>query len=193
MITERRKRILEYIINFKNQNGTYPTIREIGEHFNIRSTNGVREHLKALEKEGYIDIKPQKARSISLKNSANTIPFLGEVAAGEPIYPNLTEGEVIKLPTAIKFNKNFILKVRGDSMINIGINNNDMVVVDVDKEVKNGDIVVALVDSEVTLKRLVISNNEIELHPENNNYNIIKVGQKDFRIIGKISYLIRKF
>lgn len=191
MLTARRKEILDFIISFKERHGDVPTIREICSHFGLKSTNGVYEHLKALEKEGYIEIKPNKARNIKVKEKVkNALPLLGEVAAGEPIYPTVTEGDVIEMPADL--GKSFILKVRGDSMIKAGIYDGDMVVVNTEVAVKNNDIVVALVDGEVTLKRLCIKDNEIELHPENDSYSVIKIGQKDFKIIGKVTLLMRK-
>ncbi len=191
MLTERRKEILEFIEEFKKKYGTIPTIREICNHFGLKSTNGVYEHLKALEKEGYLEIKPYKARNISLKKeSKGGLPLLGEVAAGEPIYPTLTEGEHVELP--LNQGSSFLLKVRGDSMIKAGIESGDLVVVDREKPVNNRDIVVALIDGEVTLKRLIIKKDGIELKPENDNYNVIKVGNQHFEIIGKVTLLIRK-
>lgn len=191
MLTKRREEILNFILAFKKKYGHIPTVREIGSHFGIKSTNGVYEHLKALEREGYIEITPNKARNIKVKtNDSNVLPLLGEVAAGEPILPTLTEGELIKVP--VKTGRSFILKVRGDSMINAGIQSGDMVIVDTEKPINNRDIVVALVDGEVTLKRLYVSGDTVELHPENDNYNIIKIGQQKFKIIGKVTLLMRR-
>lgn len=194
MLTKRRKEILDFIQMYKAQYGNIPTIREICRHFGLKSTNGVYEHLKALEREGYIEVPANKARSIVIKDGFeknNILPIIGEVAAGEPIYPVITEGDKVTAP--INTDNCFVLKVKGDSMINAGIKSGDMIVVDTQKSVNNKDIVVALVDGEVTLKRLVILDNEIELHPENENYSIIKTGKKDFKIIGKVTLLMRRF
>jgi len=192
MLTNRRKQILEFIKSYQKQYGNTPTIREICQQFGIKSTNGVYEHLKALEKDGYLELSANKARSILIKqNTNNILPLIGEVAAGEPIYPLVTEGDKINIP--LKSDGTFVLKVKGDSMIKAGIQNGDMVVVDTQKATTNKDIVVAVIDGEVTLKRLIIHNNEIELHPENDNYNIIKIGKKDFKILGKVTLLLRKF
>jgi len=192
MLTNRRKQILEFIKSYQKQYGNTPTIREICQQFGIKSTNGVYEHLKALEKDGYLELSANKARSILIKqNTNNILPLIGEVAAGDPIYPLVTEGDKIDIP--LKSDGTFVLKVKGDSMIKAGIQNGDMVVVDTQKATTNKDIVVAVIDGEVTLKRLIIHNNEIELHPENDNYNIIKIGKKDFKILGKVTLLLRKF
>ena len=192
MLTNRRKQILEFIKSYQKQYGNTPTIREICQQFGIKSTNGVYEHLKALEKDGYLELSANKARSILIKqNTNNILPLIGEVAAGDPIYPLVTEGDKINIP--LKSDGTFVLKVKGDSMIKAGIQNGDMVVVDTQKATTNKDIVVAVIDGEVTLKRLIIHNNEIELHPENDNYNIIKIGKKDFKILGKVTLLLRKF
>lgn len=191
MLTKRREEILKFILEFKTQYGQIPTIREICTHLGLKSTNGVYGHLKALEKEGYLELTPNKARNIKIKKYQNyTLPILGEVPAGTPIYPTITEGETIQLPLKIK--GNYILEVTGDSMINAGIKSGDMVVVDTEKSIKNKDIVVALIDGEVTLKRLIFNKDKIELHPENENYDVIKIDKEDLKIIGKASLLLRK-
>lgn len=190
MLTKRRKQILDFLVNFKNSYGHVPTIREICSYLGLKSTNGIYEHLKALERDGYIETIPNKARNIKLKNNKNSLlPLLGEVSAGDPIYPMVTEGDYIEMP--IKMEKKIALKVRGDSMIKAGIQSGDMVVIDTERPVKNKDIVAVIIDGEVTIKRLYINKNSIELHPENDDYSIISIGQKDFKIIGKVMLLMR--
>ncbi|MCX7770603.1 MAG: transcriptional repressor LexA [Proteobacteria bacterium] len=194
MLTERRKKILDFLQNYFNENLRYPTIREICSHFGIKSTNGVYEHLKALERDGYISLDRKKSRAIKLnkdKNIFKRIPLLGIVSAGEPIFPVIEEGDYLEdINNLLK--GTFILKVRGNSMINAGIHDGDLVSVDVDRDVKNNDIVVALLDGEVTLKRIKFDKEGIILFPENPDYSPIYVKSGFFRVLGKAKMLIRK-
>lgn len=190
MLTKRRIEILDFIINFKNTKNQMPTVREICKHFGFKSTNGVYEHLKALERDGYLDLESNKARNISLKFNQSYIPLLGEVPAGSPLYPVIEEGEYLNLP--IKLSKGFLLKVKGDSMIKAGINDGDMVLVERDQEINNNSIVVALIDGEVTLKRIFFDKDVIELRAENDKYPTIKVKNRDIKVLGKATTLIRK-
>ncbi len=192
MLTARRKEILDFIIEFKEKHNKIPTIREICRHFSLKSTNGIYEHLKALERDGYLVLGEKSARSISLKEERySNIPLLGEVSAGLPVYPVVEEGECLSLP--FKVGKGFLLKVKGDSMIKAGIQEGDMVMVETDKEISNKNIVVALVDGEVTLKRIFFKDDVVELRPENDSYEPIIVNKKRVKIIGRVTTLIRRF
>lgn len=191
MLTKRRKEILDFIIDFKKKYDQTPTIREICKHLGLKSTNGVYEHLKKLERDGYIKLYGRKARNIFLNyGSEGYFPIIGEVPAGLPVYPLMEEGEYIDIP--LKLDKGFFLKVKGDSMINAGIQNGDMVFVEIDKEITNASIVVALIDGEVTLKRIFFVEDFIELRPENDNYSSLKVDKRYVKILGKVTTLIRK-
>lgn len=194
MLTERRRKILEFIQKYFNDHERYPTIREICNHFNLKSTNGVYEHLKALEREGYILIDRKKSRSMKVnfnKINLRKLPLLGIVPAGEPVYPLVEEGEYLdNVNDLIK--GDFILKVKGDSMVNAGIYDGDLVSVDINREIKNNDIVVALIDGEVTLKRIKFDKDKIILQPENPDYKPIYVKNINFKILGKAKMLIRK-
>jgi repressor LexA len=191
MLTEKRKKILEYIKEYFLRSERCPTVREICSHFNLKSTNGVYEHLKALEREGYIVIDKNKARGIRLIRKEEGMPILGVVSAGEPIYPVVEEGEY--LGEEQKFIKgNFLLKVKGDSMVNAGIYDGDMISIDVTQSVSNNDIVVAVVDGEVTLKRIRYNKDEAWLISENPAYKPINLKNRNFYILGKAKMLIRK-
>lgn len=194
MLTERRRKILEFIQKYFNDYERYPTIREICNHFNLKSTNGVYEHLKALEREGYILIDRKKSRSMKVnfnKINLRKLPLLGIVPAGEPVYPLVEEGEYLdNVNDLIK--GDFILKVKGDSMVNAGIYDGDLVSVDINREIKNNDVVVALIDGEVTLKRIKFDKDKIILQPENPDYKPIYVKNTNFKILGKAKMLIRK-
>lgn len=193
MLTEKRKKILQYLIEYSEENGRCPTVREICQFFKLNSTNGVFEHLKALEKDGFITIDKNKARGIRINKNERIygIQVLGEIAAGEPMFPVIEEGESLNLPETIVRGK-FLLKVKGDSMIGAGINSGDFVSIEIEREIKNNDIVVAVIEGEVTLKRFKKVRDKIYLQPENPNYSPILLSDKNFQILGKATMLIRK-
>lgn len=194
MLTEKRKKILEFIQEFFNDFKRYPTIREICSHFSLKSTNGIYEHLKALERDGYILRDRKKSRSMKINfNRVNSGKLLlaGVVSAGDPIYLLIEEGEYIdNVNDLIK--GDFMLKVKGDSMINAGICDGDLISVEINREIKNNDIVVALIDGEVTLKRIKVDKDNIILQPENPDYKPIVVSSSNFQVLGKAKMLIRK-
>lgn len=208
-LTERQNEILSFIKDFLRENGYPPTLRQIGKKFQISSTFGVKRHLDALEKKGYLNVESNASRGLcvidneetrssiseSVKNEFfNKIPIVGRVAAGSPILAEQNiEGSVIIDSTFVKKSENaFALKVQGDSMINAGIFEGDLVVVSPDDKGKNGDIIVAMLDDEVTVKSIEIKNNSVTLIPENDNYKPIPVKDKNsFSVIGKVKGVVR--
>ena len=208
-LTDRQEEILEFIQQFTRENGYPPTLREIGKHFQISSTFGVKRHLEALVKKGHINIESNASRGISLirKNhdelfdrSFNDdgvfvrIPIVGRVAAGLPItaIENI-DGSLIVDPAFLRrAEDSFALRVKGDSMINAGINDGDLVIVSPNEQSKNGDIVVAMLNDEATVKRFELSDKKIKLIAENNAYLPIEIkNQDDFKLIGKVKGVVR--
>jgi len=208
-LTDRQEEILEFIQQFTRENGYPPTLREIGKHFQISSTFGVKRHLEALVKKGHINIESNASRGISLirKNhdelfdrSFNDdgvfvrIPIVGRVAAGLPItaIENI-DGSLIVDPAFLRrAEDSFALRVKGDSMINAGINDRDLVIVSPNEQSKNGDIVVAMLNDEATVKRFELSDKKIKLIAENNAYLPIEIkNQDDFKLIGKVKGVVR--
>lgn len=208
-LTDRQEEILTFIRQFTNETGYPPTLREIGKHFQISSTFGVKRHLEALVKKGFINIESNASRGISFlkKNTDDLIdgatreenifvkiPILGRVAAGLPInaVENL-EGSLVVDPSFLKkVEESFALRVKGDSMINAGINDKDLVIVSPKEQAKNGDIVVAMLNDEATVKKFEFINNKIRLIAENNAYKPIEVNSSDdFRLIGKVKGVVR--
>ena len=208
-LTDRQEKILNFIRQFTNETGYPPTLREIGKHFQISSTFGVKRHLEALVKKGFINIESNASRGISfikkndddlinkvanVENIFIKIPILGRVAAGLPInaVENL-EGSLVVDPSFLKkVEEAFALRVKGDSMINAGINDKDLVIVSPKEQAKNGDIVVAMLNDEATVKKFEYVNNKIRLIPENNSYQPIDVkSSDDFRLIGKVKGVVR--
>ena len=208
-LTDRQEEILTFIKQFTLDSGYPPTLREIGKHFQISSTFGVKRHLEALVKKGFINIESNASRGISMirRNSEDLIdatfrddnvfvkiPVIGRVAAGIPInaVENL-EGSLVVDPSFLKKAEDaFALRVKGDSMIHAGINDKDLVIVSPKEQAKNGDIVVAMLNDEATVKKFEFINNKIRLIAENNAYLPIEVKtEDDFKLIGKVKGVVR--
>ena len=199
IITERQQEIYEFIRTTLASKGIPPSMREIGEEFGIRSTNGVEGHLAALERHGMIVRDRGKSRSISLhagERMPATIPILGRVAAGTPILsPENWEGEITVDLThfSLRSSQNlFALKVRGESMVNAHIMDGDMLIVRAQAAAQNGDIIIALVDGEATVKRFFAEKSRVRLQPENSAMKPLYLERGDFKIVGKVVGVVRK-
>lgn len=200
-LTARQQEILDYIEQVVSTTGIPPSIRQIGAALGIRSTNGVRSHLKALEKKGYIHRSLRTSRGIAMldriKQVTTTVlqetvevPILGRVTAGMPILAvENRDGHLQLDPSLIKSSDTFALRVEGDSMIEAGILDGDYVLVRPQSGADNGDIVVALLEDEVTIKRFYREANGIRLQPENASMEPICV--PDVQICGKVTSLVR--
>jgi repressor LexA len=208
-LTDRQEEILNFIQQYQQVNGYPPTLREIGKQFGIVSTFGVKRHLEALTKKGYLNILSNASRGISINrddfettnvidingiNNINKIPIIGRVAAGSPITAeeNIEGSIVIDESFMKKDNDSFALRVKGDSMIDAGIFEGDLVIVSPKANSVNGDIIVARVDDEVTIKIYENKNQQIKLIPQNKNYKPIIVDKKnEFSIVGKVTGVVR--
>ncbi|HKB85553.1 MAG TPA: transcriptional repressor LexA [Ignavibacteriaceae bacterium] len=204
-LTERQQEILTFIHQFRNENGYPPTLREIGKKFQISSTFGVKRHLDALVKKGYLNVESNASRGISIlrdnqfpdqerDNIFRKVPIIGRVAAGSPILAiENIEGSIVIDPAFIKKSQDcFALKVKGDSMMNAGIFENDLVIVTPRNDVSNGDIIVAMLEDEVTVKTFEKKNEVIRLLPQNDNYAPIEIDKsQEFKIVGKVTGVVR--
>ena len=205
-LTDRQKDILDFICQYKDENGYPPTLREIGKNFDIASTFGVKRHLDVLEKKGYIAILAKQSRGIAilkpelLKNSftsydnTNRVPIVGQVAAGSPVLAvESIEGSIAIDSSYLKRpESSFALKVKGDSMINAGVFEGDLVIVSPVLEVKNGEMIVAMINGEVTVKNFEKKDKIIQLNPENEKYQpIIVTEQDEFSVVGKVVGVFR--
>lgn len=198
-LTRRQKEILEYIEEMITEHGKSPTIREIGEKFDISSTNGVRAHLEALMKKGYIRRQSLISRGIELVRdwaaSVGKVPLVGSVPAGNPIdaIENI-EGEIAIDTSFLPGSDTFTLRVDGDSMIGAGIFDGDLVIVKKQKTADRGDIVVAVIGDEATVKRYYPESGKVHLRPENDAYEPIVVDRNspNFQIAGKVVALMRR-
>lgn len=192
-ITLKQQEILEYMKSVILDRGYPPSVREICEAVQLKSTSSVFSHLERLEKKGYIRRDPTKPRAIEicddsfqmLRTETASIPVVGTVAAGTPILAEQNIDSYFPIPLdRVPRGESFILKVKGNSMINIGIMNGDCVLVESTNSVKNGDIVVALIEDSATVKTFYKENGYIRLQPENDDMEPIIVN--DCTILGKV-------
>ena len=197
-ITQKQSEILEYIKSQILNKGYPPSVRDICSAVNLKSTSSVHAHLESLEKNGYIRRDPTKPRTIEIiddnfnltRREMVNVPVLGQVAAGEPILAVDNITGYFPIPSEFMPNEEtFILTVKGDSMINIGIYNGDRIVVEKCNTAENGEIIVALLDDSATVKRFYKENGHIRLQPENDFMDPIIVD--DCMILGKVIGLMR--
>ena len=176
-LTSRQKEIFDFIKSKISKEGYPPTRMEISNFFGFKSPNAAEDHLKALKKKGFIEILSGTSRGISLcANTIDEIPVIGLVSAGSPI---LAEENVKKKIPALPISSHgvdYYLKVKGDSMIDVGIFENDLIAVNKDLKIKKNAIVIARLDDDVTVKTLKeLSDNKIVLKAENKNYKDIVI------------------
>lgn len=197
-ISEKQNEILEYIKSQILERGFPPSVRDICKAVNLKSTSSVHAHLETLEKNGYIRRDPTKPRTIEIldesfnmnRREMSNVPILGNVAAGEPLYAEQNIEDYFPIPVERLGNKTtFMLKVRGDSMINAGILSNDYVLVEEAPTALNGEIVVALVEDGATVKTFYREEGVIRLQPENDELDPIIVS--DVTILGKVIGVFR--
>lgn len=206
-LTRRQKEVLDCIIRGVVNNGMPPTYREIGEELSIKSTNGVSEHVNMLIKKGYIE-RPSSGKSLArglvltnksealLERDVVSVPILGNVAAGIPILAEEHADEVLKFDQSITGGHRhvFALRVKGESMINEGILDGDIVLVRKQQTAKDGDIVVALIDGDATVKTFFRERSRIRLQPANDSMRPIFVGsESEAGICGKVIASFRSY
>ncbi len=205
ILTKRQQDILDFIESFWKQRGYPPTLREIGKEFGIKSTNGVRVNLFALEKKQYIKRRPWLSRGIEIigapkveqtEADVNYIPIIGKVAAGEPIFASENiEGMIAVDNSFLPTQKVFALKVKGDSMKNAGILDGDYVLARRQHSANPGEFIVFVVGDEITVKRFDTKGNKVYLIPENENYEtrIIEKRSSELQIAGKVVGVLRRY
>ena len=219
-LTDRQEKILAFIKKSIQEQGYPPTIREIGEHFGIRSTNGVNDHLKALERKGYLLRGELKSRALSVIDGGRSparllrmsrrelsavgegevvqVPVVGKVAAGEPILAQENITDHVRIDSVLlgdSGRKVFALRVSGDSMIGDGILDGDYIFVRKQLQAGPGEIVVAMIEDEATVKRFYPEGDRVRFQPSNPRLKPIYVSRDDFRetqIIGVVVGVYRK-
>ena len=197
-ITAKQQEILEYIKETILKKGYPPAVREICEAVHLKSTSSVHSHLESLERNGYIRRDPTKPRAIEIlddmfgltRRELVQVPLVGTVAAGQPILAEENIEDYFPIPADMLPNADtFMLRVKGDSMINAGIFNGDQVIVERTPTARDGEIVVALVEDSATVKRFYKEDGYYRLQPENDSMDPIIVSEAE--ILGKVIGLFR--
>jgi repressor LexA len=204
-LTSEQERVYSFIVKHRQDNRFPPTIREIAGGLGYKSPNNVRQHLRLIEQKGFIRLLAGKARGIEITgpippdddftNSNFGVPIIGTVAAGVPItaIENI-EGYLTLDKSIFKGEGLFALRVKGDSMIGIGILSGDIVVVRRKSTAENGEVVVVVIDGDATLKRFIKENNKICLRAENPSFSdIVLSSVNSIQVAGKLVGVIRKY
>jgi repressor LexA len=204
-LTREQERVFSFISRYRNETGFPPTVREIANALGYRSPNNVRQHLRLIEQKGFIRLLPGKARGIEIVASTikdhvenefgYDVPLIGSVAAGKPITAIENIDGYITLDKSIFRGEGlFALRIRGDSMIGIGILNGDIVVIRRKSTAENGEVVVVIIDGDATLKRFVREKDRVYLRAENPAYSDIELfSSNSIQIAGKLVGVIRKY
>ena len=200
MLTKKQKEVYDFIKNYFLHEGLSPTQKEIKEHFGLKSFGSVQKYLKYLQEYGLIENEWNARRGIQLINSeslndgSKTLPLLGSIAAGNPIEA-IENSERIEVPDHLynPTKTNFCLTISGDSMIDKGILNNDIVIIEHQKYANEGQIIAAIIDGEATLKIYQKKQNSIRLLPANKNFKPITVTNQNFSIAGVLVGLFRSY
>ncbi len=197
-LTVKQDDIFEFIKESIQTTGYPPTVREIGDRFGI-TVKGAYDHIKAIEKKGFIRTDKNKSRAINIiaqdgciPIDAVMIPVVGRIAAGTPLLAEENIEEYLSFPkNYFKSGQHFVLNVRGDSMINAGIMDGDMAIIRKQETANNGDIVAAMLDDEATLKKFKLTGSKIHLIPENDDFKPIVTD--NVVILGILSGVFRKY
>lgn len=199
-LTDKQQMIFEFIKATINDSGFPPTVREIGDRFGI-TVKGAYDHLKAIEKKGYIRTEQNKSRAIVVLNDSDTaeaasggisIPLLGRIAAGSPILAEENVEDYLTFPESMFTNgEYFALNVKGDSMIDGGILDGDIAIIKKQNTANNGEIIAALLEDEATLKIFSKAGNAVKLVPMNSAYKPIEC--RDLSILGKLAAVFRRY
>ena len=194
-LTARQQEVLDLIKSAIEQTGFPPTRAEIAKELGFKSPNAAEEHLKALARKGAIEMIPGASRGIRVAEHQTGLPLIGRVAAGEPILAIEHVEKHLDIPSNL-FSPpaDFLLEVHGDSMIEVGIMEGDLIAVHKTNQARNGEIVVARVGDEVTVKRLQQENNIVTLFPENKNYSpiVVNLAEESMDIEGLYVGIIRR-
>ena len=196
-LTKQQTRVYSYLETYLRRKGRPPSYQEIQDYFGFRSLNSVVKHLKQLERKGYLESpwgnQKRAFRLLPLRTTAATIPFLGRVAAGAPI-------EAVDIPEAVEVpesllagGNNFALQVQGESMIDEGIRDRDVLIIRKQDHADNGQTVVAQIEGEVTIKKFYQRDGRVELRPANEELHPLVVPAEKVEIIGVVVGLVRHY
>ena len=194
---EKLTKVMDYIRKFTEENGYTPSVREIGKECGIKSTATVHSYIEKLQNRGYLNKTDNKKRAVTIgKGSGVTIPLLGVVTAGQPIFAYENYEDYYTFPVGeFKGDDLFMLRVQGTSMIDAGIMNGDKIIVRRQERAENGEIVVALVneDEAATIKRFFYRDGKVVLHPENEALSDMIFEPGQVSILGKVVGLMRNY
>ena len=193
-ISDKLQKIYTFMLEYLDSNGFPPSVREIGAKCNIKSTATVYDYLEKLKQQGLLVKSPSKKRALQVvgnKRDFLSIPLVGTIRAGTPIFAVENLDGYIPLPADFGDEDSFSLRVQGDSMCEAGIYENDIIVIKKTNYAVNGDIVVALIDDSTTVKRFFSKNGKVILHPENSSMEDMVFDNVE--IIGIVKGLLRKF
>jgi len=200
-ISDKQQEILDYIKNEIMSKGYPPSVRDICAAVKLKSTSSVHAHLNALEKNGYIRRDPAKPRTIEILDDAfndvrrdvTSVPLVGNVAAGEPILAQQNIETYLPFPAdMLPGRETFLLRVKGESMVNVGIMDGDYVLIAQQNTARNGEMIVALVDDSATVKTFYKEDGHIRLQPENDTMDpIIVEADEPFQVLGRVIGVLR--
>ena len=192
---EKLTMVMDYIRRFIEENGYTPSVREIGQECGIKSTATVHSYLEKLQTRGFLNKATNKKRSVTIgKSSGISIPLIGTVTAGQPVFAYENYEDYYTFPMGeFKGEDLFMLRVDGTSMIDAGIMNGDKIIVRRQETAENGEIVVALVEDSATVKRFYRRNGQIILHPENESLSDMIFNDGEVSILGKVVGLMRNY
>ncbi len=197
LLTKQQTRIYRYLETYLRQNGRPPSYQEIQEHFGFHSLNSVVKHLKQLERKGYLSSpwgnQKRAFRLLPLRTTAATVPFLGRVAAGAPIEA-VELSETMEVPESLlSGGNNFALQVQGDSMVEEGIRDGDVLIIRKQDYADNGQTVVAQIAGEATIKKFHQQGGQVELRPANEKLRPLMVPAEEVEIVGVVIGLMRHY
>lgn len=193
-LTDRQAQVLEFIQQFLNEQGYPPTVREVAARFGFRSPRAAHDHMKALEKKGFLRSEPGLPRALNVIGPPRGIPVLGRIAAGAPILAVEEAEEHLDLEADFfGSGRFFALKVRGESMIGDHIQDGDLVIIRSQDQARPGEVVAVLIDDEVTLKHFHPVKDGVELRAANPAVPTLKVGwDRPLRVLGVMAGLVRR-
>lgn len=192
---EKLVKVMDYIRKFTEENGYTPSVREIAQECSIKSTATVHSYLSRLQAKGFLTKTDNKKRSVSIaKSLGTTIPLLGAVTAGQPVFAYENYEDYYTFPVGeFKGEELFMLRVVGTSMIDAGIYDGDKIIVRKQSTAENGEIVVALIEDSATVKRFFIRDGMVVLHPENETLADMIFAPEEVSILGKVVGLMRNY
>jgi repressor LexA len=196
-LTPAQEKVFRFVREYITRHGYSPSYEEVRRHLGFKSLNSVYKHLKQLEERGHLQTPwNNKKRAIDLvavRAGATSIPFLGTVAAGIPIEPVQTAEEIDVPENFLGNGSNFALRVSGDSMIDDGIRDGDILIITQQPQAENGQTIVAMVNGEATVKKFYRRENEIELKPANTRMKSIIARAEDVEVVGVVMGLLRNY